>query len=483
MKYLKNKEGYALLLVLFLVVLFVSLSTVFVAASFNNSKQEITVDVKNQSIVAAEMGVKYYLNNLTNEIKLLNPTYKNFMNTSMNGLVNRATAVTTAKDNNLELPTGMSTSACLVFYTKVQINAWIDCETKEIETAGLNMYTTEINRLYGNLTIEEKLIDSRTNYKLLPLAIAPSFNLTTRKIEIPLSVKGKQKASEKVLNAKLVITIPDHTSESNDVVIKTILSEKDTVDRVLIPPNDNASFCPTDPRDMFSGVCNYKGTNLESYLAGLPDPSKVSIKVTDLCYAVEDKNQCNLNSLDGSGGAVYIKPSNQSLNVDNLNNLQDISMYVDGDLIIKNSNSADNNTIVSRSYSFHVSMNLTNSNLVVLGNKDKTGFIDWKSTGKSVVISTNSKMCINLNGIDLNTSSDLTDASILSGNGKLILYPSRTNMVKLPAAVTDKIIYMNDFVAFLNECNVNTSGLPEGHSMKQFIDSTTEIEEIVDYGN
>jgi hypothetical protein len=285
------------------------------------------------------------------------------------------------------------------------------------------------------------------------------------------------------LNAKLIVTIPDHTSESNDVVIKTILSEKETVDRVLIPPNDNASFCPTNPSQMISGVCKYTGTNLESYLAGLPDPSKVSIKVDDLCYAVEDKTKCNLNSLDGSGGAVYIKPSNQTLNVDNLNNLQDISMYVDGDLIIKNSNSADNNTIVSRSYSFHVSMNLTNSNLVVLGNEDKTGFIDWKSTGKSVVISTNSKMCINLNGIDLNISSDLTDPSILSGNGKLILYPSRTDMVKLPAAVNDKIIYMNDFVAFLNECNVNTSGLPEGHSMKQFIDSTTEIEEIVDYGN
>jgi hypothetical protein len=42
---------------------------------------------------------------------------------------------------------------------------------------------------------------------------------------------------------------------------------------------------------------------------------------------------------------------------------------------------------------------------------------------------------------------------------------------------------MDDFVAFLNKCNVNTAGLPEGHSMKQFIDSTSEIEEIVDYGN
>lgn len=481
MKYVKNHEGYALLLVLFLVVFFVGLSSVFVAASFNNAKQESTIDGRNQSVVAAEMGVKFNINNLSNKIKILNQDYKNFMNTSMNNLVDKATAVTTAKDNNLPLPTGMTTSACSVFYSNVHINAWVDCETKEIEKAGVNMYTSEVNRFYVDLTTQEKVIDSKTKYQILPPTVSPVFDLATRKIQIPLAVKGKQGSSEKTLKAKLIVTIPDHTSETNDVVIKTILNEKETVDRIFIPPNDNTSICPALASEMISGVCKYTGTNLESYLASLPDPSKVSIKVDDLCYAVEDKNKCNLNSLDGSGGAVYIKPSNQTLNVDNLNNLQDISMYVDGDMIIKNSNSADNNTIVSRSYSFHVSMNLTNSNIVVLGNEAKTGYIDWKSTGQSVTVSTNSKMCINLNGINLNNSSDLTDPSILSANGKLILYPSRTDMVKLPAAVDGKIIYMNDFVAFLNECNVNTSGLPEGHSMKQFIDSTTEIEEFVDY--
>jgi hypothetical protein len=483
MEYVKKTDGYALLLVLFLVVFFVGLSAVFVAASFNNSKQEKTVDVRNQSVVAAEMGVKLNLNNLKNEIKIVNQEYKNFMNTNMSDLINRATAVTTAKDKNLDLPSGMSSTACNAFYSKVHINTWIECETTEIENAGLDMYTAEVNSIYDNLSLQDNIIDSKTKFQMSPLAVSPVFDQVTRKIELPLAIKGKQNSSETTLKARLVVTIPDHTSESNDVVIKTILSEKETVDRVLIPPNDNASFCPTNPSAMISGVCKYTGSNLESYLAGLPDPSKVSIKVDDLCHAVEDKTKCNLNSLDGSGGAVYIKPSNQTLNIDNLNNLQDISMYVDGDLIIKNSNSADNNTIVSRSYSFHVSMNITNSNLVVLGNEDKTGFIDWKSTGKSVTISTNSKMCINLNGINLALSSNLNDPSILTSNGKLIFYPSRTDIVKLPAAVDDKIIYMNDFVAFLNECNVNTSGLPEGHSMKQFIDSTTEIEEIVDYGN
>ena len=482
MKFVKNHEGYALLLVLFLVVIFVGLSAVFVAASLNNSKQETTIDVRNQSVVAAEMGVKYNINKLSNKINILNQDYKNFMNTSMNNLVDKATAVTTAKNNNLPLPTGMTSTACISFYTNVHINEWIDCETKEIEKAGLNMYTAEVNNNYVDLTSHEIIIDSKTNYQLLPLAESLTFDQAS-KMEIPLDVIGKQGQSEKILNATMILTIPDHTSETNDIVIKTILSEKDTIDRIFIPPNNNSSICPNLASEMNSGVCKYIGTNLEDYLASLPDPSKVSIKVDDLCFAMEDKTKCNLNSLDGSGGTVYIKPSNQTLNVDNLNNLQDISMYVDGDLIIKNSNSADNNTIVSRSYSFHVSMNLTNSNLVVLGNEAKSGYIDWKTTGKSVTVSTNSKMCINLNGIDLTKSSNLNDSSILSDNGKLILYPSRTDVTKLPAAIEGKIIYMNDFVAFLNECNVNTSGLPEGHSMKQFIDNSTEIDVSVDYGN
>jgi len=353
MKYAKNNEGYALLLVLFLVVFFVGLSAVFVTASFNNSKQEQTVDVRNQSIIAAEMGVKYNLNKLSNKIKVLNQEYKNFMNTSFNSLIDRATAVTTANDNNQPLPEGMSTDECSIYYSSHHINTWIECETNEIEKAGLDVHIAKINTLYRGLVTQQQMIDVNTTFQLLPNTVDLVFNQTTRSIEIPLAIKGQQFTTEKILNAKLVITIPNHTSESNDVVIKTILSDEDAVDLVFTHPNDNADNCPSESKEFFEGVCKYTGSNLESYLAGLPDPSKVSIKIDDLCDAVHDKNKCNLNNLVGSGGAIYITPSNQSLNVDNLNNLQDISMYVDGELIIKNSNSADNNTIVARAYSFH----------------------------------------------------------------------------------------------------------------------------------
>ena len=60
MRYVKNERGYALLVVLLLVVLIMSISATFMAGSINHAKQEQAVDVSNQSVAAAEMGVLYY---------------------------------------------------------------------------------------------------------------------------------------------------------------------------------------------------------------------------------------------------------------------------------------------------------------------------------------------------------------------------------------------------------------------------------------
>ena len=57
----KNEEGYALLIVLFLVVIIMIISTTFVRANFvSNAKQGKNVDENNLSVVVGEMGVDYY---------------------------------------------------------------------------------------------------------------------------------------------------------------------------------------------------------------------------------------------------------------------------------------------------------------------------------------------------------------------------------------------------------------------------------------
>jgi hypothetical protein len=285
----------------------------------------------------------------------------------------------------------------------------------------------------------------------------------------------------------LIVHIPNHKrkTETN----RNILPENDAINKVFLPPNQIfEKECPSDPKDMLEGVCNYTGSALETYLQGLPDPTKVSIKISNLCTAVQDKNNCNLNNFDGSGGTMYISPSEASLNLDNLNKLQDIAMYVDGNLTLRNVNSAKNNTIVARAYSIEVGMNFENSNLVVLGDAAFGGYIKWGN--QNLEISTDSKLCINLNGVDLSKSSSLDSINFTNG-GQLILYPTKEmliakgspNVPKLPVTNESHTTYFEGLEDFLNSCKVNTSNLPEGHSMKKFVESQTKIEDIIQYTN
>lgn len=63
----KSEEGYALLLVLFLVVFIMAISAVFMRGALSNAKQEQKVDKNHLSVVAAEMGVEYYTTLFTNK--------------------------------------------------------------------------------------------------------------------------------------------------------------------------------------------------------------------------------------------------------------------------------------------------------------------------------------------------------------------------------------------------------------------------------
>lgn len=58
MKQFKDEQGYALLVVLLMVVLFLGLSAVFMAGSMSNAKQEATVDTSNLAVAAAEIDRK-----------------------------------------------------------------------------------------------------------------------------------------------------------------------------------------------------------------------------------------------------------------------------------------------------------------------------------------------------------------------------------------------------------------------------------------
>jgi len=67
MKRKGNEQGYAMILVLMLIVVITISSAVFMRASISNAKQEQIVDGNNLSVVAAETGVDYYKTAIVNE--------------------------------------------------------------------------------------------------------------------------------------------------------------------------------------------------------------------------------------------------------------------------------------------------------------------------------------------------------------------------------------------------------------------------------
>jgi len=504
MRYMKNNDGYALLLVLLLIILFISVSAVMASATLSHSNQEKTIDVSNQSIVAAEMGSKLYMQILLEDVKNLNDQYRVNIKSDLDLLYGKASDAVRAKDLNQALPEDYPTLSCESLYKPTSINEWISCETDLIENKYTMDYVDKTKQIFSSFFVGSKsptIIYEGTSYELkyeekdTPQETIDEFigdiivDLQSRVIELPIIIIGKHDLKTSELNGTLIIHIPNHLKEDSLQTIKTILPENDAINKVFLPPNQVfEKECPSDPKDMIEGVCNYTGSALETYLQGLPDPTNVSIKISNLCTAVQDKNNCNLNNFDGSGGTMYISPSEASLNLDNLNKLQDIAMYVDGNLTLRNVNSAKNNTIVARSFSLAVAMNFENSNLIVLGNSSFGGNITW--TNQTLEVSTGSKLCINLNGVDLSESSSLDTINFTNG-GQLMLYPTKEmliakgspNISYLPVTNASHTTYFEGLEDFLNSCKVDTSNLPEGHSMKKFVESQTKIEDIIQYTN
>jgi hypothetical protein len=84
----RNEQGYTLLIVLYVVTFIMIVSASFVTASVSNAKQEKVVDTNNMAVVAAEMGIDYYLNKMEiEEVKIAQSTlnkiepYLNLYNT------------------------------------------------------------------------------------------------------------------------------------------------------------------------------------------------------------------------------------------------------------------------------------------------------------------------------------------------------------------------------------------------------------------
>jgi len=193
MKMRKNEQGYALLIVLFLVVFIMSVSSVFMRGAISNAKQEQIVDTNNMAVVAAEMGIKYYVNDIKNEENRIFKYVQSEMKKK----------VICNKENK---PKGCET------LDKIKQNAK-DEYRKEFDKL-IASYVLKI----GTLRNDINPLDIKMTYKLF------SFKkiIGSEDITIEVGVKGTSSSNDENLTAIINYKVPEVTGGGNGTGFPTI---------------------------------------------------------------------------------------------------------------------------------------------------------------------------------------------------------------------------------------------------------------------
>ncbi|MCM3743488.1 hypothetical protein M3193_04990 [Sporosarcina luteola] len=217
-----NEKGYALLIVLFMIVFILSISAIFMRGSISNAMQEHRIDESHLTVMTAEAGVDYTKQLLINEYFERTEELDILANEKKNEKMNYAAIHKEVRDK-------------LDGYLKTRI--------------GQEKYITD----YVEFT-------KPYNYKLITYSFSGSVN--PREIIFSGTIEGKRDNKEskvltKRINFKQSFLIPDYSTTSNSG--GTLVSPSNLLK--IYPDNITAPACPGDKLD--SKTC--KGSQYGGY--------------------------------------------------------------------------------------------------------------------------------------------------------------------------------------------------------------------------
>lgn len=223
MKHLKDQQGYALLVVLLMVVLFLSISATFMAGSLSNAKQEQTVDTSNQSVASAEMGVKYFSSDFQREMGLIEEEVWRVTQEKVNEII--VCASTTACDEESEI---LARTTLLNTDMKEK---YIDSILTKVDDL-YSMKDTEISPFAGD-PIKYSIVAASA--EKLDAAGAPAVDYAdTASIRVNLDMTGTSKEVTKELSAFFTIEVPDTYLDTQELlVVKTVARDNLTFDDIF----------------------------------------------------------------------------------------------------------------------------------------------------------------------------------------------------------------------------------------------------------
>lgn len=461
MNRLKDERGYALIIVLLMIVLFLGAAATFMAGSLNHANQEVTVDTGNQAVAAAEMGTIYYSEDFERELKLVEQN-----------MVEEAERLIDC--------IGSSMAGCEEINNEKNKEGFINNRLRKMYFESIIQKV----KTYDNNSIDSKLVEYIVELatikqfeggNLLDTAVlnntsSPQIQSSLDSIDIVLNIKGVMKDVEKQLEVTFNVDIPkSFVSASSNTAPENSNDEFIAMYNQIFGLPSDLPTCKMLIASLENGASDLsykcKASN-ESDIENILEKIKEnSIKPEDF-YVYTTNYVCSkCNKIDHSGINLVLLDSDFEVS-QNSNNIKNVNMIIDGKFSTKNANNfgkkGDKQRIVMKELNINQNAkNMEDTTLVVLGfdeikKKPKTGTAELVFS-KPIDLEDNSTICLNIDQIRSADLSDFATKVSIKSSGKLIYYTAFPNKYDKPfdGVVTNQIIPRNDYNLFLKDCGLS----------------------------
>ncbi|MFP3323717.1 hypothetical protein R0K05_11535 [Planococcus sp. SIMBA_160] len=463
MNHFNNERGYALVIVMLLVVLFLGFFATFLAGSLNHVTQERTVDTSNQSVAAAEMGVLYYTANFEKELEL------------------ELLEIQQEVNERLEILKKCKTCNFEEDLKKLNI------EKKEEYKNAVVQKVMDLNLPEGaeDNFKREISVDGDTAYTIESASAEIASDNTKIRVELQLEGIAKQgdAESEKILDVFFNIIVPDSfLTKSTQIIYDDIYKT---------PPTISCAEFLNTKKYLGEGIVPYYECTLgdNKKLAGLLveikahphnlNPQDFLVYTDKYLENVCDPNgnskkeeNANCNSKDFEGISIMVYGEEDTV-TKNMNGLEDIKIYIDGQLSVKNLNNTSNAVLVLKELVVdNNSQNIENSTIVVLGLDEASSLAELK-VDNNITLKTNAKFCLDADRI-IQSDIKTFESKININEGSWLYYYTSPSSNKGHFLTNPRAKKITDYSEFLSLCNVSVNGSPTANDIDPGFDFEVE---------
>ena len=198
----------------------------------------------------------------------------------------------------------------------------------------------------------------------------------------------------------------------------------------------------------------------DNYLENVCDPNGNANKA----------ESSNCNAKDFEGISVIVFGSEETV-TKNMNGLENVKIYINGQLTVQNLNNTSNAVLVLKELNvLNNSQNIENSTIVVLGFDDATKLAELK-VDNNITLKTNAKFCLDADRIIESNIVDFGKQISINEGSSLIYYTSQ-GKTYFPAK--QHVTRITDYTDFLSLCNVSVNGSPTANNIDPGFDFEVE---------